>query len=501
MSVAIRVRVMSALVPLLIGWQAACVDGVTSASHSSDVVVTVEMGGNGTDADGFTVSIDSKALPATSAAPVTFTSVEPGLRVVRLTGLADHCFADADTILKTVVAGEGAAAVFHVWCVGGIAYHEVISATDYQIRYLGENGRIVSLTSAPGRNFIRDWSPDGSRILFSNDASGAEHLFTVRPDGSDLRQLTSASGRDIRPRWSPDGTRIAFWRFQDSTVVGGTSWIMVMNADGSNQHVLIDVNGSEYDPAWSPDGTKLYFSCGRFPGRSTLCVANADGTSLRGIQFPEMTALDSCHNCFLPTPQHWEMSPDGRSIAFETNTSPNQGGQAIWVGDLSGASAKVVTPGTSSFGGAWSPKGDVLLVSVSDGATNSALATAKPDGSSFTRLTIYPDNDQSGEFSPDATLIAFGGFHSGDQRMYTMNADGTARHQFAPATSVKFVPRWNPNARPKGPFSAHDLLRTVPASAPAMVPRAARNPSEPAARPGECSVVRTSASSRVVCTP
>ena len=50
-----------------------------------------------------------------------------------------------------------------------------------------------------------DWSPDGSRILFSAWSDDAGQLFTVDADGSNLRKVSD----DIFAVFSPDGSRIA----------------------------------------------------------------------------------------------------------------------------------------------------------------------------------------------------------------------------------------------------------------------------------------------------
>jgi Tol biopolymer transport system component len=48
-----------------------------------------------------------------------------------------------------------------------------------------------------------DWSPDGSRLVFSmfTDAQGDTELYTIAPDGSDLRQITTGGGSEHWARW------------------------------------------------------------------------------------------------------------------------------------------------------------------------------------------------------------------------------------------------------------------------------------------------------------
>ena len=63
-----------------------------------------------------------------------------------------------------------------------------------------------------GTRPIRDHelSPDGEWIAFT-EAGVREDLFVARVDGTEYRRLTDDAFRDRGPAWSPDGCRIAFY--------------------------------------------------------------------------------------------------------------------------------------------------------------------------------------------------------------------------------------------------------------------------------------------------
>src|SRR6266498_1193755 len=73
------------------------------------------------------------------------------------------------------------------------------------------------------------------RIAFGSDRSGGDHnIFSMNPDGSDVRQLTfftADEGAALRQAWSPDGTKLVFER---RPADGSSRQIYIMNADGSN---------------------------------------------------------------------------------------------------------------------------------------------------------------------------------------------------------------------------------------------------------------------------
>jgi Tol biopolymer transport system component len=76
------------------------------------------------------------------------------------------------------------------------------------------------------------------------------HIYTMRPDGTDVRQLTSykeAEGRASHPRWLPDGSGIVY-------VLGhpGDRAIWFMTPDGKKR-VRIKARGDSWHPAWQPN--------------------------------------------------------------------------------------------------------------------------------------------------------------------------------------------------------------------------------------------------------
>ncbi len=106
----------------------------------------------------------------------------------------------------------------------------------------------VNITvTAPQSELSPSWSPDGSLILFSrSSASGtSSSLMTMAPDpDSTPTSITDGSTMDQDPSWSPDGQRIVF----DRTSAGGTA-VYTMRPDGSDLRL---VARNAVDPAWQP---------------------------------------------------------------------------------------------------------------------------------------------------------------------------------------------------------------------------------------------------------
>ncbi len=104
------------------------------------------------------------------------------------------------------------------------------------------------------------WSPRGDLIMFSRQDKGDYEIWTIRPDGSGLKQLTHTPGNDAHMAWSPDGTHILFastrMGFKDEATYTDSPQpygeIFVMRADGSDVQQLTDNQWEEGTPAWQP---------------------------------------------------------------------------------------------------------------------------------------------------------------------------------------------------------------------------------------------------------
>ena len=116
------------------------------------------------------------------------------------------------------------------------------------------------LTSGSNDQFPA-WSPDGSTIVFTRyDSNGYSQLWTIRPDGSGLRQLTTSGPEDKRDAaWSPDGRFLAFTGFYKTTYPYQWSVRIVVLELATG--VMTDVSAGHFDstPVWSPDSTTLVY--------------------------------------------------------------------------------------------------------------------------------------------------------------------------------------------------------------------------------------------------
>ena len=143
-------------------------------------------------------------------------------------------------------------------------------------------------------------SPKGDRIVFTSTRAGDIDLFSMKLDGSDIKQLTDEEGYDGEAFYSPDGSQIVYCAsrpkgqelseyhelLKRGLVKPQTLEISVMDADGSNKRQITHLGGMSYTPSWSPDGKHVIFSSNYLDPQSrnfNLFMINKDGSGLEQI--------------------------------------------------------------------------------------------------------------------------------------------------------------------------------------------------------------------------
>ena len=164
-----------------------------------------------------------------------------------------------------VLTAAGDHAGFPSWSPDGkqLVYRSGTSGKGLRIIDLGTEN-VTELTDGRHKDNFPAWSPAGDRIAFTSDRDGDYEIYSIRPDGGDLKRLTRSPGNDAHCAWSPDGKWIAFASarggFRDEALLHPHNTqpdgeIYVMRADGSDVRELTDNQFEEATPAWKPSKT------------------------------------------------------------------------------------------------------------------------------------------------------------------------------------------------------------------------------------------------------
>ncbi len=143
-----------------------------------------------------------------------------------------------------------------------------------------------------------DASPDGNWAAF-NSIGNQQDVFLVQTDGAGIRQLTDDQYRDWGPRWAPDGKSIAFCSNRS-----GKYEIWSIRPDGSELKQLTRFPGAHY-AVWSPDGTRMAYSYHSPNGNSIFNPRLPDVKPFVLPSLPDGTQ----------TFEAWDWSPDGKVLA------------------------------------------------------------------------------------------------------------------------------------------------------------------------------------------
>jgi len=244
-------------------------------------------------------------------------------------------------------------------------------------------------TTAPRGTTV---SPDG-RIAFQTDSDGNLEIYTMKPDGTDIRRLTNHPSDDQSPAWSPDGNRIAFVSKRDTDE---ENKVYIMDIAGAMVRRLTNASGKEGVPSWSPDGYHIAYQSQQGEDYE-IYIANSDGSERHKL---------------LEDPDRWNLFP------------------------------------------AWSPDGSRIAFAAPDTTGKLQIYVLSADGRGQPQKITNDDKCNTGpSWSPDGKYIAFVSFFSGEgcpnkPRVYVVNADGRGQpSRLTDDDQIEGIPTWSPDGR------------------------------------------------------
>jgi serine/threonine protein kinase/Tol biopolymer transport system component len=187
---------------------------------------------------------------------------------------------------------------------GVIAYQRK-AVLNMRIAWYDRRGERLGMLWDPGENEGLSLSPDGTKLAFGHfePEEGLNHIWIADTADGVPRRFSFTQGNQYSPVWSPDGQRVVY-----SDDHSGVETLTENLATGGNERALtLQPPSSQYALSWSPDGQTLLY-------RTESKDDGLDIETLSGKQAAPFIATRADES-------QGQFSPDGRYVVYVSTES------------------------------------------------------------------------------------------------------------------------------------------------------------------------------------
>jgi tricorn protease len=322
---------------------------------------------------------------------------------------------------------------------------------------------ILDLASGDTRRLTYDnavshldaWSRDGKWLYFSSavrDIAGMADVYRVSPEGG--TPMLVAADRFASEYWaapSPSGDEIAvtgtgitsgqWWRHGHSHIDESAIWLVRFGSDKPSYERVIGDDAKNEWPMWTPDGKRLYFVSDRGGNENIWVKEIAANTAAR--QLTKFTG----GRVLWPS-----ISMDGKTIVFERDF-------AIWRLDTASAKASQVEielrgapagsdvtrlSATSQFRDLdLSPDGKKVAFA----SHGEIFAASSKDGGTAARVSNTIANEFAPVWSQDSKKVIYVSDRDGAYHLYQYEFSTNVESQLTNDPLGETSPRWSPDGK------------------------------------------------------
>lgn len=281
-----------------------------------------------------------------------------------------------------------------------------------------------------------EWSPDGSKIVFTSfDIENTETSLNILDvDMGMITEITQTRFENIQPTWSPDGNYISYIANIDFSI-----HIMIFDVIAGENRQLTDSEVTYYIEDWSPDGKFIAVTISDGVGNQILMLDIETGEII-----PITDAEDGIYDYFIS----W--TPDSRYILFNSNRlSDNLQLHMVDINDesLNIVSDQIVNGVSWSNDGSWliymsgvetnNPNISIPNIFMMDWGSRDIIQITEDH-------TIWHENWFNPSLSPNQMLIAFEAWNEGDHDIYVVGVDGAGLQPILLNEADDTNPQWRP---------------------------------------------------------